>query len=249
MIRSILFLFVLALSSWSAFAEEIEVPEEELARETTLPVFDKRRIVLNRSVVTKEKFEFGAGAGLQMNEPYYSSLMFNAQGTYNFTETSALNVMGLSWNNGLSSYGSQLQAGSGTKGQTGYVQPFDASKVPHPLWGIFGNYQFTAYYGKISVSKLGVMNLNLFGLLGLGYINMNSVNTFGLNVGAGQNFYFTKNFALRFDLRYLIFQGPNATSQKQNDTPPVGPNNYPAATGSNQIFYNAQVGLTAIFIL
>src|SRR5882757_3096626 len=108
MMKSIWILMVL-LIGLNAFAEDIEVPEEELARETTLPVFSKRRIVLNRNVVTTEKFEFGAGAGWQLNEPYYNNLMFGVQGTYNFTDVSAVNVQGLFWNKGLSSYGEQLK--------------------------------------------------------------------------------------------------------------------------------------------
>src|ERR1700680_1583743 len=103
--RKTIWILVMLLIGFNAFAEDIEVPEEELARETTLPVFSKRRIVLNRNVVTTEKFEIGAGAGIEMNEPYYSQMMYGIQGTYNFTDVSALNVQTLFWSNGLSSYG------------------------------------------------------------------------------------------------------------------------------------------------
>ena len=99
------------LLSAQAFADDIEVPEEELARETTLPVFNKQRAVLNRSILTKGHTELAVGAGLEMNEPYYNDGMGVIQGTYNFTETSALNIVGLMWQDGLSSYGNQLKAG------------------------------------------------------------------------------------------------------------------------------------------
>ncbi|NJM09915.1 MAG: hypothetical protein HC883_03215 [Bdellovibrionaceae bacterium] len=169
------------------FADEIEFPEEELARESTLPVFDKQRAVLNRSVITENKFEFGLGGGIEMNEPYYNDYMFSGQATYNYSETSAVNVQGLFWMDGLSDYGEQLKAGN--SGPNGFP-PMDASKAPHPVWGLFANYQFIAYYGKISVSKQTVMNLNLFALAGLGYINMDSTSTVGLNFGLGQNFFY-----------------------------------------------------------
>jgi len=234
-------LVVLIFGAQLSSAEEIEVPEEELARETTLPIFDKRRAVLNRHVTTLEKFEMGGGFGLEMNEPFYNDYMFNLQGTYNFTETSALNVLGLFWMDGLSDYGEQLKPG---RGGTNPVEAFDTSKVPHPVWGVFANYQFIAYYGKISVSKLGVMNLNLFGLAGLGYINMDQVSTFGLNLGVGQNFFFTKNFGLRLDVRWLIFQGPDATSQR------LRPQDNPSPTAfDDRIFYNGQMSLAGVFIL
>ena len=249
MAKKFFLVVMLLLSSHASYAEEIEVPEEELARETTLPIFDKRRAVLNRHILTDKKLEVGAGAGLEMNEPFYNDYMFNFQGTYNFTETSALNVLGLFWMDGLSAYGEQLSAGVDKNKDGDYldandVQPFNTDKVPHPAWGIFANYQFIAYYGKISVSKLGVMNLNLYGIAGLGYINMDQVSTVGLNLGVGQNFFFTKNFGVRLDLRWLIFQGPNASSQR------LMPQDNPSATAfEDRIYYNGQMSLAGVFIL
>jgi outer membrane beta-barrel protein len=232
-----LVLFLALIASSYAVADDIEFPEEELARETTLPVFDKRRAVLNRSVVTNQRMEIGLGGGLEVNEPYYNDMMLNLQGTYNFSETNALNVQGLMWMDGLSSYGEQLKAG-------GRHTPFDASKVPHPEWGLFANYQFTAYYGKISLTKQGVMNLNLFGLAGLGYINMGELSTVGLNIGFGQNFFFSNNFGIRFDMRWMIYQGPNATSESLTAT-----DNPSASAFEDRIYYNTQIGLAAVFIL
>lgn len=233
----LLYLGLLLLSSPTLAEDPIEVPEEELARETTLPVFDKRRAVLNRSVLTEKRIEIGGGMGLEMNEPYYNDMMFGAQGTYNFDETNALNVQGLFWMEGLSDYGTQLKAG-------GRFQQFDAEKAPHPKWALMANYQFIAYYGKISVTKGTVMNLNLFGLAGLGYMNMDPLNTIAFNVGVGQNFFFTKSFGVRADLRLMIFQGPDATSQQL--TPDRNPS---ASSFDDRIYYNTQLALAGIFIL
>ena len=96
-----------------------------------------------------------------------------------------------------------------------------------------------------------VMNINLFGILGAGYIQMGSTGVPALNLGAGQNFFLTKNFGIRFDLRFLIFQGPDATSQCLSDksgqcsstaTPP-------ASAFSDRMFFNSQLGAAAMFIL
>lgn len=232
--------FILAFTiTTTAWAEDIEVPEEELARESTLPQFNKRRAVLNRNVHTTERFEIGGGAGLEMNEPFYNPYMFNAQGTYNYSETSAINIQGLFWMGGLSSYGEQLKKTTKSRPQS-----FDASKAPHPSWALIANYEYIAYYGKMSVTKQGVVNLNTFGIAGLGYINMGAVSTVGFNVGLGQNFFVTNNIGLRWDLRWLIFQGPNPTSQKleATDRPSAG-------SFDNRIYYNAQLGLGLVFIL
>lgn len=241
-------LFILIVSLLSVgvqvYGDEIEFPEEELARESVLPVFDKRRAVLNRNVITEKRFELGAGGGMELNEPYYNDFMFNLQGTYNYSEVSALNVQFLMWMDGLSDYGEQLKKGRAPVAGDAGFQPFDAAKAPHPEWGVFANYQFIAYYGKISISKQTVMNLNLFALAGLGYISMGEVSTVGVNLGLGQNFFFTKNVGLRADLRWLIFQGPNATSQslRQNDNPS-------ADSFDDRIYYNAQLGLALVVIL
>lgn len=245
--QSAKFAFVVALCSVavSSFADEIEFPEEELARESTLPIFDKQRAVLNRSVITEKRFEVGLGGGIEMNEPYYNDYMISAQGTYNYSETSAINIQGLFWMDGLSEYGEQLKAGKAPSGSDPGFPAMDASKAPHPVWGLFANYQFIAYYGKISLSKQTVMNLNLFALAGLGYINMDTSNTFGLNLGIGQNFFITNNVGIRADLRWLIFQGPNPTSRElgANDNPPE-PTDF-----EDRIYYNGQLGLALVFIL
>ena len=223
------------------WADDIEFPEEELARESVLPVFDKPQSVMRRKIETTKRVEIAVGPGMELNEPYYNDLTLNLQGTYHYSDRSAINVTGLYWMDGLSVYGEQLKAGG--SGSTPFPK-FDAMKAPHPKWSLIGNYEFMAYYGKISVSKQSVMHLNLFGIAGLGYLNMGEVNTFLLNLGIGQNLYFTKNFALRMDFRCLIFRGPNAASES------LTPADNPSASSFDQrIFYNTQLGISGVFLL
>lgn len=242
MLKRTTWILLAILISGKAIADDIEVPEEELARETTLPVFNKRRAVLNRNVHTVERFEVGVGGGIEMNEPYYNDYMMTFQGTYNYSETSAINVQGLFWMPGLSTYGEQLKAGRDGPVSEGGFESFDAEKAPHPEWGVLVNYEYIAYYGKISLSKQTVMNLNLFGIAGLGYLNMGTENTIAANLGLGQNFFVTKNIGLRFDLRWLIFQGPNATTQKLRETDEPG-------SFGDRIYTNTQMGLSLVYIL
>lgn len=245
MTKSLLVVLACLLSVLAHADEPIEFSEDELARETTLPVFEKRRAVLNRSVVTEKRVELGFGGGLEMNEPYYNDYMLGFMGSYNFNESSALNVQGLMWMDGLSSYGEQLKAG---RTGTNPVDSFDAMKAPHPKWGVFVNYEFIAYYGKISITKQSVMNLNLFAIAGLGYINMDTDNSPALNLGVGQNFFFTKNIGLRADLRWLIFQGANATSKSLRSV--NGNDPAPAASAfEKRIYYNSQLGLSLVFLI
>jgi outer membrane beta-barrel protein len=196
------------LTAGTANAETIEVPDEELATETVLPVFDKTRSVLNKNVQTEGRIEIGGGGGMALNEPFYNPMNFNLNATYHMTDLHAVNVNATFFMTGLNSYGEQLQAGEGLAAG----ESFDASKAPAPKWMLLGNYQFTAYYGKVSLSKKAIMNLELFGLAGLGVIQTGGISNYALDVGFGQNFYITPRLAARFDIKLLMYNGPDATS-------------------------------------
>lgn len=225
------------LASVHVSAEEVEFPEEELARESVLPKFEHPKDVLQRHVVNSEKFEIGFGGGLEIDEPFYSDYLANIHAGYHFNDISAVTGEFLFWTPGLSSYGQKLKNDSS-------LGNFDASKAPHPLWGLVGNYEFTAYYGKISITKQTVMNLNLFAYAGPLYINMKGYNSFGGDIGLGQNFFISKSMSIRFDLRMLIFPGPNAAAANL-----TGANNPSVSSYPTRIFFNNQMGLSLVFIL
>jgi outer membrane beta-barrel protein len=202
------------LASAGAAADTVEFPDEELATETVLPVFEKVRAVLNRNVQTEGRFEIGGGVGMALNEPFYNPTNFSATGTYHLTDQHAINVFASFFMSGLTQYGKQLQRGEGLANPA--TTNFDASQGPAPKWMLLGNYQFTAYYGKISLSKQAVMNLSLFGYAGLGIMQTGGMSNPALDVGFGQNFYFTPKLAARLDLRLVGYNGPDITSRSLN---------------------------------
>ncbi|MCB0349876.1 MAG: outer membrane beta-barrel domain-containing protein [Bdellovibrionales bacterium] len=205
-------------------AEQIEFPEEELATESVLPVFAKQVVVRERKINMAKRFEIGGGAGLNLVEPLYNQITYNIFGSYHFDEIHGVNISGYILSTDLSSAGSDLRAGKGLVG----TNNFDASKAPTVESMFFANYQFTAYYGKISVTKQSIMNLSLYGLLGVGMVNWSDASTIGLDVGIGQKLYFTPNLALRFDLMLSLYQGPDPTAPKtvgkklERDDAPLG---------------------------
>ncbi len=197
-----LFVVTLLISASSAFAERIEFPEDELATETVLPKFDRPTVVRNRNVVTEGRFEPGLFSGWIMNEPFYNNQQIGLNLSYHFNEISAVNVVGASWMSGASTYGKQLK-------EQNYVD-VDNTYGPKSMYLL--NYQFTGFYGKISLTKQAVVNLSLFGLMGIGMVNYEGLNSPAFTFGLGQKFYFTPAIALRFDLRMLAYQGPNPVS-------------------------------------
>jgi outer membrane beta-barrel protein len=205
----VLALLLTMLSPSVVRAETIEFPEEELATESVLPVFDNKVVVRERTVQTEGRFELGGGAGLNLVEPLYGQMVFNFAATYHIDEIHGVNATGYFLDTGLSSAGEDLQSGKGLEGSN-----FDASLAPTVENMFFMNYQFTAYYGKLSMTKQSVVNLSLYGLLGVGMVNWSDAGVLGLNAGFGQKIYFNPNLALRVDLAMAIYQGPDPTSPK-----------------------------------
>lgn len=202
-------------------ADPIEFPEEELARESVLPVFDKRVAVRERLVKTEGRFEVGGGAGLNLIEALYNNITFNFLGSYHFDEMQAFTFQAVFPSTKLSNMGKDLQAGKGLNGAK-----FDASKAPAPEYLMSGLYQYTAYYGKISMTKEKAMNLSLHGMLGGGVVSWGDSVEPMVNVGMGQKLYFTPNFALRVDLNLMMYQGPDPTSKKLEPTDPKRDSDY-----------------------
>lgn len=213
-------------------AEKIELPEEELARESVLPVFEKTTAVLNRNVETKKRVQLGLTAGLEVNEPFFNDLIYGISGTYHLNETHGFNLQYQMWGSGLSDYGKQIKQEQG----------LDPSRAPQPKWALIGNYEFVAYYGKISLTKRAVMNLNLFFNGGVMFVNIEDRSTVGLNLGLGQTFFFSKNVGLRVDLKTLIFKAPNPASRPK--TPPPSASDF-----EEDLQVNNQILTSLVFLL
>ncbi len=201
---------LIILSSYciSTQAETIEFPEEELATDTVLPKFDKTSVVKNRYVKTKGRFEINGGMGFNLTEALYENKSFHLGLGYNFTESHGVQLTVMSIMEGLSDNGEALKAGKGLIGG----DKFDASLAPHPEQILVADYQFTAWYGKISITKNSIANLSLYGLAGASMIKFTDSSTVGLNIGFGQKLYLTKNLAFKADLRFYFYQGPNPVS-------------------------------------
>ncbi len=199
------------VTGFSARAETIEFSEDELATESVMPVFDKTVVVRERNVLTKGRLEVGGGVGLNLAEPLYDQTLFSLEAAYHFDEIKGMNLISMFLSSQLSNAGTQLKNGQGLASGN-----FDASLAPSVQNITMANYQFTAYYGKISITKDVVMNLALYGFGGLGMVKWTDSTDFGLDAGMGQKLYFSKNSALRFDLLLAIYQGPDPTHPNVN---------------------------------
>lgn len=214
MVGSHLRLYIVALTllcaslsaSQSRAAETIEFPKEELAAESVLPVFDNPVSVKNKRVLTAQRWEIGPTAGLSLLEPFFSTLSYGATLGYHMKEETGINVFGVMFAQGISSNAQGLNPVPGT------TTNVNLQYAPAPKYLLLANYQYTGFYGKISITKDYVMNLSLFGTLGAGLFGVgDSVNP-ALNLGIGQKLYFSPNWALRLDFRMIPYYGPDVLS-------------------------------------
>ena len=234
--------FVLYLVAPAHASQTIQFPEEELASESVLPIFDQPVSVKLRSVATEGRLELGPVGGYSLTEPFFNPMTLGATVSYHFNEESALNFFGLYYLGGLADNGKKLNPipDSGPP-------PINANLqyAPQPKYLLLANYQFTAFYGKISLTKNYIMNLGLYGLAGVGLIGIGDAAKPVVSAGIGQKFYLTDKIALRFDLRFLAYSGPDILSRRLDAVTSV----QSASTFSNKLYFSGLLTVGAIFLL
>jgi outer membrane beta-barrel protein len=183
-----------------AAAEVIEFPEEELAQESVLPKFDRPDVVRNRAVVTAKKFEVAPYLGFSLTEPIYNQMRFGARLGYHWSEESTVNLNFAKHSSGLNTQYTDALASQ---------YKLDFSRIPAVNYSYYLNYEYKLYYGKISFTKQGTMNLSTYPILGAGMTSYETKSYPGVTAGIGQKFYLGKSFGLRFDFRLQYSQGPS----------------------------------------
>lgn len=182
------------LISKTTFAS-VELPQEELSKESVLPKFDNSMSVKNKNVSLAKKIEIVPYVGWNFTEAIYNQMKVGAIIGYHLSDDHAVSLNIGSWSSGLSQYGDQLQS------TTVSNPPLDFSRAPKPVSTVSANWELTSYYGKISITKKGVGNISLYPLFGLGMTTYTHKSYFNVNGGLGMKLYFTRYFALRTDLR------------------------------------------------
>ncbi|MFM6927114.1 MAG: outer membrane beta-barrel domain-containing protein [Bdellovibrio sp.] len=183
----------------TAFAADVvELPTEELAKESVLPVFDRSVSVKNRSVVTAKRFDVDVFYGLALTEPIYDVSKFGLGVYYNMNENSALGILFAKNSSGVSTYANQLH--------TQYQLDFNRAPKPEMVGMLDYNLKF--FYGKMSLTKSLVINTILYGSGSVGMVKYENKTNPAIAVGLGQKFFFTPHWAFRFDLRLYANQAP-----------------------------------------
>lgn len=198
-LKAVLIMVAALLLHKAAFAaEKINLPPEELAQESVLPVFDKPVSVKNRAIVTEKRFEADVFYGYAMTEAIANVSKIGLGVYYNTTEQSAWGLLLAKNFSGLSSYAEQLHS----------QYDLDYSRAPAPEMTAMLDYNLKAFYGKMSFSKSVVINTILYGSGSLGAVKYVHKTFPAAAIGIGQKFYFSKNWSLRADFRVYANQAP-----------------------------------------
>lgn len=216
----IIFFYIALFFSTGALAVTIEFPEEELAKESVLPVFEGGTVaVKSRRVVTQQKVELGVMGGMIFNEPFFSPLTYGVHAGYHLNEFHSFAINAFMRDESVSSDAEQADSDLGPSAKINF------NVVPIPKYVITLDYQMTPYYGKISLTKDYVMNLALYIYGGVGATDLGGEVTWIADVGVGQNLFFTPRLGLRLDMKFLLYEGLNVTSSSltTNATAPVDP--------------------------
>ncbi len=227
------------LMSFSAFAQEVvEIPEEELARESVLPIFDTPDVVKNRNVPLTNRLEFGAFLGTNVNEAFYDQILYGGQATYHLSEHSGIQFLFSMINATSSQYVPQLNEVS--------TPPLRYENLPKPKYFYLAAYEFTPYYGKISITKQSVLNLTTFASLGFGMFALGDTQIPTFSIGIGQNFFFGKSWGIKVDMKSLIYEGIDPVSVDVNS---YGGQTPPVADFKRQTVVNFCVSAGLVFLL
>jgi outer membrane beta-barrel protein len=191
--------FVLFLLSARVYAQdEIYVPKDELARETVYPIFDNVVAVKNRNVKDANTVDFGIFGGFAITEPIYNTSKYGLAVNYHFTEVHSLGLIFAKNATGLS------RDAQGIKNDFG----LDFTRAPRPETTVLGDYNYKLYYGKLSVTKTGVINTSIYTSAAAGAIKYIHKTYPAIALGVGERFYLTNNFSLKFDLRIFANNAP-----------------------------------------
>ncbi|MEQ1723725.1 MAG: outer membrane beta-barrel domain-containing protein [Pseudobdellovibrio sp.] len=195
---SALLIATVILFSISSNAAEINVPKDELAQESVYPIFDNMISVKSRNVKDSETFDIGIFGGLAITEPISNTSKFGVSLNYHFNQAHSLGLIYAKNSNGLSKDAEGLKSDFG----------LDFTRAPFPEYSLLADYNYKLFYGKLSVTKNGVINTSIYFSGSGGIIKYIHKSYPAIAIGMGERFYFTNNFALKIDLRFFINNAP-----------------------------------------
>lgn len=206
----ILLLVCFLTFSFQLEAAKIQFPDSELAQESVLPKFEDPEPVKSRNVETAGKIEPSLFIGWTLNDAFVEPLSIGGLLTYHFNEIHAAQLFGIKFSEDKNEYPDQILAET-----NGAADIRNTVAIPKPAYLLA--YQWTPFYGKISFTKQSVVNLSIYGDLGLGQIQIDEDSEFAYSFGVGTKLYFGSRFNVRVDYRFLLYNARNQIDASYGD--------------------------------
>ena len=197
-------------------AREIRFPDEELAPESVLPVFENnKKVTMNRRVQLKHKLGVSGSFMGRMDEPFLHPFTFSGAMEFFFNETHGVRVSSFYFWPGLSKAGLNILR-LRKKGE--FKPAFDPGKIHYPQFGFFVSYGLAPFYGKISLATNIVTNLNMSMYFGLGALALDLDYrrypsdmrwTYAALIELNQKIFIGRKFYFHGSLNFLIYHAPN----------------------------------------
>lgn len=179
-------------------SQVIRFPEKDLARESVLPVFKNTMAVKKRNVPKEGRFEIGLLGGQQLNEAFYEPYSFGASLHYHLNEQHGFELMALFFTASESQYVDTLNEDVGAN--------YNFENAPTLENMILGSWEYTPFYGKISITKQTVYNTAVHFNLIAGFVNNGESSNLAFGAGIGQKIFFSSNWGVRADLKTLFYK-------------------------------------------
>ena len=218
-LKNLIVFFLVAFTGFSLNAHsKVQLLDDELSKESVLPSFKHRYAVLNRRVKHADRFEIGVFYSHVLSEAIYAPDNAGINLTYHFSNSQGLHILASGFLGGLNSSGESLREGDVINVGSDSGKTFDGSLAPSKEFMAAAHWQYSAYYGKVSLSKNTILNLSLFSLFGGGAYKIGDSFYPMVNFGFGQRFYFSPRVSLRVDLLGSVYNGPDITSTSDDSS-------------------------------
>lgn len=183
----------------------VEFSEDALAPESVLPVFPRSVYVKNRNIVKKGSIELQVLGGASINNPFFNANPIGVSAGYYFTEEHGAQLLISYLLGGKSNYATELEKHTRDKpGELG-IANFNNFPAQKMLW--LANYEYSPFYGKLSLAKGLNFNMDIVTSLGGGMFMLEDGSFPTASLGLGLRFYFGKSFGLRINMYSLFRKG------------------------------------------
>ena len=173
-----LLIATVVVSGAVAYADDVEVPQDELTQESVYPVFDNPVSVKNRNIQDSQAFDIGLMGGFAITEPISSTTKFGLNVNYHFNHEHSLGAFYAKNATGLS------KDAQGLREQFG----LDFNRAPNLDYTFMADYNYKAFYGKLSLTSNGVINTTIYGSFAGGIVKYVHKSYPALAVGIGERF-------------------------------------------------------------